>query len=246
MSGVRFSCIAVCIELLIIAAIALACAFSGFLFYFFYNAMYGLLLSVFAPLVYAWKHKETPESLGISPLKAKQAVVIAVFVILSIGGQSIPLIIDGVQPQWKHLFIGFFPLVMTTFFEELLFRGFFQTRFEKLLGAVPAVILSGLFFSVYHLGYPGFRDVESIALLFAVGTGFALAYKLSGNSLAASYLVNLPNALLTYVLKYERFPAFDIFSVIFSIVSLAAICAIMLRGIKRITCGATRTNSFRA
>ncbi len=234
MKKLLFPCVAITTELLLIAAIAMACAFSGLLFYFFYNAIYGLLLSVLVPLIYVLRKKESAASLGIAPLRAKQTIVVSVFVVLSIGGQSIPLAIEGTGLQWNYLLIGFVPLVMTTFFEELLFRGFLQTRFEKLFGAIPAIILSGLFFSLYHLGYPGFRTISDLAVLFAVGVGFALAYKLSGNNLAAAYLVNLPNALLTYMLKYEQFPVFDSYSVVFALVSIIAVCVIMLIGLKRI------------
>ena len=234
MKRLLFPVAVIIIELLVIASIALACAFSGFLFYFFYNAIHGLLLSVLVPLVYVWRKKEPPASLGIAPLKAKQILIIAVFVVLSIGGQSIPLAIEGTQLQWNYLLIGFVPLVMTTFFEELLFRGFLQTRFEKRFGAIPAVILSGLCFSLYHLGYPGFRTIPDLAVLFAVGVGFALAYKLSGNNLAAAYLVNLPNALLTYMLKHEQFPVFDSYSVVFAVISIIAICFFMLIGWKQL------------
>ena len=234
MKKLLFPGTAIAIELLAIAAIAAACAFSGQLFYFFYNVIYGLLLSVLVPLVYVWRKKESVASLGIAPLRAKQIIIVFVFVFLSIGGQSIPLAIEGTKLQWNHLLIGFIPLVMTTFFEELLFRGFLQTRLEKFFGVIPAVILSGLCFSLYHLGYPGFRTITDLAVLFAVGVGFALAYKLSGNNLAAAYLVNLPNALLTYMLKYEQFPNFDAYSVVFAIVSIIAICVIMFLGLKRI------------
>ena len=234
MKKLLFPGVAITIELLVIAAIAMACAFSGLLFYFFYNAIYGLLLSVLVPLIYVWRKKESAASLGIAPMRAKQIIVVSVFVVLSIGGQSIPLAIEGTGLQWNYLLIGFVPLVMTTFFEELLFRGFLQTQFEKLFGAIPAIILSGLFFSLYHLGYPGFRTISDLAVLFAVGVGFALAYKLSGNNLAAAYLVNLPNALLTYMLKYEQFPVFDSYSVVFALVSIIAVCVIMLIGLKRI------------
>ncbi len=234
MKKLLFPGTAIAIELLAIAAIAAACAFSGLLFYFFYNVIYGLLLSVLVPLVYVWRKKESVASLGIAPLRAKQIIIVFVFVFLSIGGQSIPLAIEGTKLQWNHLLIGFIPLVMTTFFEEMLFRGFLQTRLEKFFGVIPAVILSGLCFSLYHLGYPGFRTITDLAVLFAVGVGFALAYKLSGNNLAAAYLVNLPNALLTYMLKYEQFPNFDVYSVGFALVSIIAICVIMFLGLKRI------------
>ena len=47
---------------------------------------------------------------------------------------------------------------------------------------------------------------EDILLLFAVGIGFAAAYKLSGNNLIVAYFVNLPNAFVTYMLKFKQFP----------------------------------------
>lgn len=74
--------------------------------------------------------------------------------------------------------------------------------------------------------------MEDIVLLFAVGTGFALSYKLSGNNLAVSYLVNLPNALLTYLLKNGQFPVFNLYSVIFAAISIAVVCIIMYVGIR--------------
>ena len=33
--------------------------------------------------------------------------------------------------------MGIIPLIMTTFFEEFLFRGFFQNKFEKDFGVLP-------------------------------------------------------------------------------------------------------------
>ncbi len=234
MKKLSFPVIAIIIELMVITAIAIACTFSGLLFYIFYNGIYGMLLSVLIPFIYVLKKKETLASLGLAPIRARQIVVIATFVILSIGGQSIPIIINGTNLRWNYLLIGFLPLVMTTFFEELLFRGFLQTRFEKYFSTVPAIILSGLCFSVYHLGYPGFRGIVDLVVLFAVGTGFALAYRLSGNNLMVSYCVNLPNALLTYLLKHTQFPGFDSYSVIFAGVSIVAICVIIFTGIKQV------------
>lgn len=84
-----------------------------------------------------------------------------------------------------------------------------QTRLEKQYGWIPAVLLSGLMFSAYHLGYPGFRSVQSLLVLLAVGIGFALSYKLSDNNLIVSYFVNLPNSILIYMLTSAQFPHFD-------------------------------------
>ena len=107
----------------------------------------------------------------------------------------------GEQIPWHLLPLGIVPLIMTTFFEEFLFRGFVQSRAEQQFGCLPAILISGTMFSLYHLGYPGFRAWEDLLLLFTVGLGFAAAYRLSGNNLIVSYFVNLPNAFVTYILR---------------------------------------------
>ena len=64
--------------------------------------------------------------------------------------------------------------------------------------------------------------------LFAVGVGFAAAYKLSGNNLIVSFFVNLPNAFVTYILKYEQFPVMRVSSTIAAAVTLVLIGLILL------------------
>ena len=134
----------------------------------------------------------------------------------------------GEQIPWHLLPVGIVPLIMTTFFEEFLFRGFVQSRIEQQYGWEPAILLSGAMFSLYHTGYPGFRSMEDLLLLFAVGLGFAAAYRLSDNNLFVSYFVNLPNAFITYVLKYEQFPMMSISSVIAAVITLLLIGLIFL------------------
>ena len=108
---------------------------------------------------------------GFKKLGIRQWVVLAAFVVFSVGGQLIPKMAVGEQIQWHLLPMGIVPLIMTTFFEEFLFRGFVQSRIDRQFGWVPAILVSGAMFSLYHLGYPGFRTWEDILLLFAVGGG---------------------------------------------------------------------------
>lgn len=165
---------------------------------------------------------------GFKKLGIRQWVVLAAFVVFSVGGQLIPKMAAGEQIPWRLLPMGIVPLIMTTFFEEFLFRGFVQSRIDRQFGWVPAILVSGAMFSLYHLGYPGFRTWEDILLLFAVGVGFAAAYKLSGNNLIASFFVNLPNAFVTYILKYEQFPVMRVSSTIAAAVTLVLIGLILL------------------
>lgn len=194
-------------------------------YFLFYNILYGVACSLLLPLFLLRKEENIFDFVGIKVLGKRQIVVLTVFVAFSVGGQLIPIVAAGKDIPWELLPMGIVPLIMTTFFEEFLFRGFFQNKFEKAFGAFPAIFFSGLFFSLYHLGYPGFRSLGDILLLFAVGAGFALAYKLSGNNLIVAYFVNLPNAFVTYMLKFGQFPLMTMSSTIAAAITLCMIVA---------------------
>ena len=204
------------------------------LYFIFYNLLYGLVFSLLIPLYCLYKENGVSVSdsvlaeVGFKKPGIRQWVVLAAFVVFSVGGQLIPKMAVGEQIPWRLLPMGIIPLIMTTFFEEFLFRGFVQSRIERKFGWVLAILVSGAMFSLYHLGYPGFRTWEDILLLFAVGTGFAAAYKLSGNNLIVSFFVNLPNAFVTYILKYEQFPVMRVSSTIAAAVTLVLIGLILL------------------
>lgn len=193
-------------ELSIIICISIACLFHDPVYYIFYNLIYGIIISVTIPLLILLKEKNTLKEVGIKKIGGRQLILLFSFVLFSVGGQILPKMIAGEPISGNVLPIAILPLIMTTFFEEFLFRGFFQTRIEKEFGWGPAILISGLLFSLYHLGYPGFRTFGDILLLFAVGVGFAVSFQLSGNNLAVSYFVNLPNAFVTYILKHDQFP----------------------------------------
>ena len=199
------------------------------IYYFcFYNVLYGILFSFLIPLFLLQKEENVFDFLGIKALGKKQVFILVVFIAFSIGGQIIPIVAKGGIIPWNLLPMGLVPLIMTTFFEEFLFRGFFQNKFEKEFGTITAILISGLMFSLYHVGYPRFRTFEDILLLFAVGIGFAAAYKLSGNNLIVAYFVNLPNAFVTYMLKFEQFPKMTMYSTMASIITLCIILVVFI------------------
>ena len=208
------------LELSIIISVSIANAMSQLGFALFYNLLYGLIISTSVPIAIVLKKHEPLKALGAKKMGSRQWAVLLIFVVASIGGQVIPKLAIGETINFYLLPQCVLPLIMTTFFEEFFFRGFVQTRAEKRFGAVAAVILSGFLFSIYHLGYPGFRTVPDIVLLFAVGIGFALSYKLSGNNLFVAYFVNLPNALLTYCLKESQFPVFTELSSVLAVITI--------------------------
>lgn len=229
----KFILLCIVIEVMLIICITLANVKPVSILYFiFYNLAYGLILSFLVPLYYLQKEKRTLSSIGIKKLGVRQFIVLIAFVVFSVGGQLIPMIMVGEQIPWNLLPIGIVPLIMTTFFEEFLFHGFIQGRIEQHFGWLPAIIISGMMFSFYHLGYPRFRTRGDILLLFVVGLGFAIAYKLSNNNLLVSYFVNLPNAFVTYMLKNEQFPTMGLSSTISAVITLMVIL-IMFYSMKR-------------
>lgn len=228
-------------ETMLILCIALANLHpTPVLYFIFYNLMYGLLFSFLVPLAYLYTEKGTPASVGIKKPGIRQFFVLFFFVAFSVGGQLTPRIAAGEQIPWRLLPMGIMPLIMTTFFEEFLFRGFIQSRVERQWGCLPAILVSGSMFSLYHVGYPGFRVWGDILLLLMVGLGFAVAYKLAGNNLIVSYFVNLPNAFVTYMLKYEQFPVMRVSSTVAAIVTLALIGAIVLLIYRNTSCNIRR------
>lgn len=154
--------------------------------------------------------------------------MLILFVTFSVGGQIIPKIISGATIRRYVLSIAIIPLIMTAFFEEFLIRGFLQPRLEKQFGAVVAIIVSGLLFALYHIGYSGFRTVSDILLLFAVGIGFAVSFKLAKNNLIVSYFINLPNAFITYILKYEQFPKITVLSTVYAAITIFFIVVFLI------------------
>lgn len=221
-------------ELGLIISISLATLFQGLLFALFYNLLYGTVISVIIPLLILIKKKEDIETVGIKKLGIRQYIVLLAFVVFSIGGQLIPKMVANDNISWNLLPICIVPLIMTTFFEEFLFRGFMQTRLEKVFNPVVAIIISGLAFSCYHIGYPGFRTIPDLLLLFAVGLGFAISYKLSDNNLIVSYFVNLPNAFVTYMFKSKHFPPFKVSSTIYAAFTILFVILCFVQTLKKL------------
>lgn len=219
----------VCIEIIVILCVALANVYpKPFWYFFWYNLVYGVVCSFLVPIFLLHKEKNLFALIGFKSFGKRQFLVLVIFAGFSVGGQLVPMAAAGRAIPWNLLPMGIVPLIMTTFFEEFLFQGFCQTRLEKAFGALPAILASEVMFSLYHLGYPGFRTLEDLMLLFAVGVGFAVAYKLSGNNLVVAYFVNLPNAFVTYMLKFEQFPEMKRSSVIASVVTLCVIFVVFV------------------
>jgi len=227
MEKLKILSLSICLGVLLVLAVFAANLFPN-LYFLFYNGIYGFFFSISVPLIFLFRNKENLQSIGIKRLYLKQWIILISFVVFSVGGRIIPLVLEKTKIQWELIHVCFFPLIMTTFFEEFLIRGFLQTRIERQFGFIFAILISGFIFSIYHIGYPGYRNIDNLFLLFIVGIGFAIAFKLSGNNLYVAYFVNLFNAFVTYILKSEQFPILTIRSSVYAIVTIVLILLILI------------------
>ncbi len=169
------------------------------LFYGLYQGVLALGICIFAPLWLTrfWR-KEPLSSIGVTGVRWGRAGLIGVLVAaISIAGRlmGMPVVPPAVDTL-AYLCAG---MAMSSLFEEVFFRGYLQTTFEKSFGVVPALVLSGACFSLYHLGYSFIRaNPVELLTLFGVGVFFSLSFRITG-SIVTSYVVNLPHAMLTFI-----------------------------------------------
>lgn len=124
-----------------------------------------------------WCRGEPLDALGLDPARwgvglATSAGIAAVF--------SIRLIPEmGAHPLSVSV-----PTVLALAFglgEPLFVHGWLQGRFERSFGPIPAILLTGLAFGLYHVGtFPP----QAILFLVAVGIGFAALYRATRSLLA--------------------------------------------------------------
>jgi uncharacterized protein len=169
------------------------------IFYVFYQGIFALGICIFFPLWFtAIKQKRSLSEIGITSNHWLPAVFVGIIVAaLSTGGRIINLQI--VFPGIVLFLILTTCMMMSTLFEEVFFRGFIQTRFEKSFGMIPAIIFSGLCFALYHSAQSFIGlDIRELFVLFCTGIFFSITFRITKN-IITSYIVNLPQAILTFV-----------------------------------------------
>ena len=89
-------------------------------------------------------------------------------------------------------------------------------------------LLYGLVFSLFIPLYCLYKEVSFGHPIMPYGNVLPLPFGLSGNNLIVSLFVNLPNAFVTYILKYEQFPVMGVSSTIAAVAALVLIGLILL------------------
>jgi membrane protease YdiL (CAAX protease family) len=103
--------------------------------------------------------------------------------------QEVVRIFESAPNLAQRLPIILLAVVIAPVTEELAFRGYLYGVIKRYLGAVPALVLSGLLFALIHL------NLSSFFPLFVLASVFALAYELSGSLLVPMSMHALFNTL---------------------------------------------------
>jgi uncharacterized protein len=182
----------------------IANSFKGSYFFFlFYHGLFVVGLCTLVPVLYMSKINQTLVSMGLTLNNWLKAVLYGLlFVCFSLYGRFMNLSIEWPGTDRLIFLIG--TLAMASLVEEVFFRGFLQTRFEKSFGVIPAILLSGLTFSLYHLGYPDYQNLQVLTALFFFGIFLAITFKTT-NNVVTSFIVNLPHAVISFIEKHAFF-----------------------------------------
>jgi len=173
--------------------------FGTAIFPLFYQGIFALGICIVFPiwLTVIQQHRSLA-TIGITGYRWRKSIGVGI-VIAAISTGARMMNLEITLPDPKRLCIIFACLIMSTLFEEIFFRGFLQMRFEHAFGMIPAVLLSGACFSLYHVGYSNVRgDVPELLSLFFIGIFFSLSFRITRN-IITSYIVNLPQAILTFL-----------------------------------------------
>jgi CAAX protease family protein len=135
--------------------------------------------------------------LGIALLVSALPLVFAVDYIASIllkvntttDTQEVIQIFQHSSTVTQRIPIILLAVVVAPVTEELAFRGYLYGVMKRYIGAVPALVLSGILFALIHLNLPSFFPLLVLASV------FALAYELSGSLLVPMTMHALFNSL---------------------------------------------------
>jgi len=168
-------------------------------FYLVYDGLLILGIGIAFPVwITAIRRRRPLSAIGITADHWPRAVGIGLLIAaLSTGGRLMGAPVQF--PPTSTLLDLVACMILSTLFEEVFFRGYLQTRLERSFGIIPAMLLSAACFALYHVGYSGLiTSVSQLVTLFAVSLFFSIAFRLT-NNVITSFIVNLPQAVLTFV-----------------------------------------------
>ncbi len=94
--------------------------------------------------------------------------------------------------------------VAVGFYENVFFRGWVQLRMEAYFGIIPSIFLSGIAYSLYHIGY-GMAAGEMITL-FVIGIVYSAIFRITCNIFILYPLLTPSGALFTIIQDGLKIP----------------------------------------
>ena len=144
--------------------------------------IYGVLFIFPVVAVIRIRHQGL-ETVGITKKNAWFSIGLSIVLALGLAALTTPIISNGHNVFTSSAFYGFVYFLAVGFGEELLFRGYLQTRCISWLGAVKGLVLASLIMAFIHfpqrmfaVGLDPFQAIASAASLipFSLAVGFLM------------------------------------------------------------------------
>ena len=102
----------------------------------------------------------------------------------------------------QNLLTVFVPYLFFGFYQEVVYRGMLQSGLERLMGAVPAVLVANVLFTFgpLHWYYVISKDMPMLGAVFAIGLYFGALYQRSRNLWLPGVFHAIGNAYMIWAL----------------------------------------------
>lgn len=136
-----------------------------------------LFFGIILPVFYTTKVlKRTLANLGIK----KEKLLLSIFLCIGFSIIQYYLTLASIELPKLRLLLPLICMAVTVgLFENIFFRGFVQLKLEESFGIIPAILLSSILYSFYHIGY-GMQGAEFVMLLI-VGIVYSILFRLTSN-----------------------------------------------------------------
>lgn len=161
-----------------------------------------LLCGIMLPVV--WNTLIMKRSLGaIGITKHKLALSLILGVILTVAQYFLTL--KNIEIPGLYEMIPLVTMALAVgLYENIFYRGWVQLRMEEYFGIIPAILLSGIIYTLYHIGYG--MTASEMKILFIVGIVYSTIFRLTGNIFILYPLLTPTGALFTQLQEGLRLP----------------------------------------
>lgn len=160
------------------------------------------LCGVMFPVVWNTLIMKRPlASIGIT--KKKLAISISFGTILAATQYSITLKNIAIPGLNEMIPLATMALAVGIY-ENIFYRGWVQLRMEEYFGIIPAILLSAIIYSLYHVGYG--MSIGEIKVLFIIGVIYSTIFRATGNIFILYPLLTPSGALFTQLKEGLRLP----------------------------------------